>query len=274
MSILAKKSFGQHWLKSKAIVKRIVEAAEISPQDCVLEIGPGKGILTQALLEKTKSVTAVEADRDLVPHLKKKFGEQINLVQGDVLKQTNTKLVETCPCSLKKTCEKRYKFVANLPYNVASAVIAKFLVEEPRPSRMVVMVQREVADRITAKPPQMGLFSVVCQLYADVKKVCHVKPGSFSPPPKVNSTVLQFDLAPLSKKRVRPLETEAIIRLAKAGFRNRRKQLHRNLADAKIVSSERTKQILTKMKLSETARAQELTLKNWITLFQAISKLK
>jgi len=266
MNILAKKSYGQHWLKSQAIVNKIIEAADLKPTDCVLEIGPGKGVLTKALLEKTKNVTAVEADRDLIPDLQKKFGQDLHLIQGNVIKIPNKELVIAC--------DKRYKLVANLPYNITSAALSKFLIEEPRPSCLVVMVQREVADRITAKPGEMGLLSVVCQLHAKIKKICQVKPGSFSPPPKVKSTVLRFDLIAPSKNRLRQVEFEAVICLAKAGFSNRRKQLHRNLADKRIISSEKTKQVLAKLKLSETARAQELSIENWLAFYRAISKLK
>ncbi|MFH1142620.1 MAG: 16S rRNA (adenine(1518)-N(6)/adenine(1519)-N(6))-dimethyltransferase RsmA [Candidatus Uhrbacteria bacterium] len=264
--MFAKKSFGQHWLKSQAIVNKIVEAADLKPSDCVLEIGPGKGVLTQALLAKTKNVTAVEADRDLIPGLQKKFGQDLNLIEGDVIKIANKELVAAG--------DKRYKLVANLPYNITSATLSKFLIEEPRPSCLVVMVQREVADRITAQPGDMGLLSVVCQLHAKIQKICQVKPGSFSPPPKVQSTVLRFDLITPSKNRLREVELEAVIRLAKAGFSSRRKQLHRNLADQRIVSSEKTKQVLAKLKLSDTARAQELSIENWLAFYRAISKLK
>ena len=272
--MFAKKSFGQHWLKSQAIIRKIIDAAEIKPSDCVLEIGPGKGVLTKALLAKSKNVTAVEADRDLFANLEKQFPE-LNLIKGDVIKVPNSELVTACPCSIKNSeCDKRYKLVANLPYNITSAVLSKFLIEEPRPSRMVIMVQREVADRITAKPGQMGLLSVVCQMLAKTKRVCSVKPSAFSPPPKVNSTVLQLDLIPPSQHRLKPMEIEAVIRLAKAGFCNRRKQLQRNLADANVVSTEKTKQVLAKLKLSEMARAQELSIKDWLAFYQAISKLK
>ena len=276
MPIFPKKSFGQHWLKSQAIIKKIITAADLKQTDCVLEIGPGKGVLTKALLEQTKKVIAVEADRELIPHLEDTFGKTLNLIQGNVLKIANQDLVAACPCALNKSkiCDKRYKLVANLPYNITSAVLSKFLIEEPRPASMVVMIQREVADRITAKPGQMGLLSVVCQLHANIKKVCNVKPNAFSPPPKVQSAVLKFDLIPPSKKRLHEIEREAVIRLAKAGFKNRRKQLHKNLADGRIVSSEKTKQVLAKLSLSETARAQELSVQNWLAFYREISKLK
>ncbi len=266
MTIFPKKSFGQHWLKSKPLVEKIVDAAELTGRDHVLEIGPGTGLLTEALVDKTNNLVAVEADRDLIHVLRKKFGPDLNLIKGDILKIPNNEFFSNPKI--------KYKIVANLPYNIASAVIIKFLVEEPRPSRMVVMVQKEVADRITAKPPDMGVLSVVCQLYADVKQVCKVKPGSFSPPPKVDSAVVRFDLVSLSRKKIKPIEAEAIIKLAKAGFASRRKQLQKNLAAAKIVSAERTRLILKKMKLPETARAEELSVKDWITFFRLISKVK
>jgi len=285
MAIFPKKSFGQHWLKNAAVMKKIVDAAEVKSTDRVVEIGPGKGALTKYLVEKAKRVVAVEADRDLIKVLEKKFGENLDIIHADVKKVSNKDIVS--PCSLlhthrPKECkyervanrDTRYKLVGNLPYNIASAIVVKFLVEDPKPVRMVVMVQKEVADRMMAKPGDMGLLSVICQLYASVERVTNVKPGSFHPPPQVDSTVLRFDPIPVSRKKLRPLEAEAIVRLAKAGFANRRKQLSNNLASARIIGAERTRQILKKLKLPETARAQELSVGDWISMYRSISKLK
>lgn len=285
MNFLPKKSFGQHWLKNAAVMKKIVAAAEIKSTDRVLEVGPGKGALTKYLVEKAKRVVVVEADRDLIKGLEKRFKDDLDIIHADVKKVSNRDMVS--PCSLlhthrPKECkyksvasrETRYKMVGNLPYNIASAIVVKFLVEDPKPARMVVMVQKEVADRMLAKPGDMGILSVICQLYADIKRVTNVKPGSFHPRPQVDSTVLRFDPVPVSRKKLRPLEAEAVVRLAKAGFANRRKQLSKNLATARIIGAERAKEILVKLKLPETARAQELSVGDWVSLFRAISKLK
>ncbi|MBU0530994.1 MAG: 16S rRNA (adenine(1518)-N(6)/adenine(1519)-N(6))-dimethyltransferase RsmA [Candidatus Uhrbacteria bacterium] len=285
MTIFPKKSFGQHWLKNAAVMNKIVAAAEIKHTDRVVEVGPGRGALTKYLVEKAKQVVVVEADRDLIEPLQKKFGDKIDIIHADVKKVSNRDLVS--PCSLlhthrPKECkydrvakrDTRYKLVGNLPYNIASAIVVKFLVEDPRPTRMVVMVQKEVADRMLAKPGDMGVLSVICQLYANIKRVTNVKPGSFHPPPQVDSTVLQFDPVPVSRKKLRPLEAEAIIHLAKAGFANRRKQLSKNLSTSRIIGADRAKEILKSLKLPETARAQELSVEQWISLYRAVSKLK
>ncbi|MEK7105577.1 MAG: 16S rRNA (adenine(1518)-N(6)/adenine(1519)-N(6))-dimethyltransferase RsmA [Patescibacteria group bacterium] len=249
--MIAKKSFGQHFLHDMSVVKKIIIAAGIKPGEMVLEVGPGHGVLTTALVDAQAEVIAVEADRDLISELKEKFGNKIELICQDILKFDTEQLG-------------RYKLVANLPYNIASAVIEKFLSAKRSPTRMVIMVQKEVAERILAKPGEMSVLSVACQLYADIKRVTNVAPGAFNPPPKVDSTVIQMDL------KTKGEDNEQIIALAKAGFRSRRKQLHKNLAEANIAQPERTKAALQAMNLPETARAQELSIDQWIKLYDTL----
>jgi len=248
----AKKSFGQNFLVDRSVVKKIVAAAEIIPGETVLEIGPGTGILTQALVDADARVIAVEADRDLIGPLRDTFGSQITLIEGDILSlpATSYKL----PAS--------YKLIANIPYNITSEILFRFLTQEPRPSKMVLMVQREVADRIAAKPPDMSLLSVVCQLYADVKKVANVPKGAFRPSPKVDSAVISLVLQPTPYSR----QPESVIKLAKAGFSHRRKQLHGNLASARIASSPVVKEALARLGLPPTARAENLRVQDWVLL--------
>lgn len=256
--MFAKKSYGQHFLHDRSVVKKIIAAAELAPGDRVLEIGPGTGVLTEALVNTGAHVVAIEADRDLIDGLQKKFGDQIMLISGDALKQNISSLVRG-----------KYQLVSNLPYNVASAVIEKFLSEEPKPSRMVIMVQKEVADRLLAKPGEMSVLSVACQLYADGQRVTNVSPGAFRPMPKVDSTVVRLDVRPATAPG-QPRHPESVIALAKQGFRSRRKQLHRNLEEAGAASSEAVKAMLTKMGLSDRARAQELSVKQWIELYELL----
>jgi 16S rRNA (adenine1518-N6/adenine1519-N6)-dimethyltransferase len=253
----AKKSFGQHFLKDRSVLKKIIAAADIRPGEAVLEIGPGTGVLTQALLDAGANVTAIEADRDLVALLHEKFGDRITLIQANALNVSSFMFHDS-----------GYKLIANIPYNITSAVIEKFLTEDPRPIRMVLLVQKEVADRMTAKPPNMSVLSVACQLYADVKKVANVPPGAFSPPPKVDSAIVVLDVAATFRSPGGGLKTAAtdpehIIALAKAGFRARRKQLHRNLADAGVAPSEMVKKTLEHMGLTPNVRAEQLTVENW-----------
>lgn len=247
----AKKTYGQNFLVDKGVVRKIIEAADIVPGEAVLEVGPGTGALTEALVAAGAKVTAVEADRDLIPALRETFGDTIELVEGDILAY-----------DLPPTA---YKLIANIPYNITSPLLYRFLTAPNPPSRMVLMVQREVADRMAGKPPDMSLLSVVCQLYADVSKVTNVPAGAFRPAPKVDSAVVRLD--------VRPAEVgdpEAVVRTAKAGFSSRRKQLHGNLSGAGIASSQSVKDALTTLNLPPTSRAENLTVHNWIQLSRLI----
>ncbi|MBI2484712.1 ribosomal RNA small subunit methyltransferase A [Candidatus Uhrbacteria bacterium] len=243
----AKKQFGQHFLRDQSVIKKIISSAEITPGEEVLEIGPGEGVLTQALLSAGARVTAVEIDRDLIDALRERFGKSLNLIEGDILSVPLCKLPATS-----------YKLVANLPYNIASAVLEKFFTLPEPPTRFVVMVQREVGERILAQPPHMSLLSVACQMYADARRVTRVPPGAFSPPPKVDSLVVRMDWHP------RVVDPESVIALAKKGFVHPRKQLHRNMEP--LFAREKTKKFLASRSLPETARAQELSVDDWIAI--------
>ncbi|MEI6511373.1 MAG: 16S rRNA (adenine(1518)-N(6)/adenine(1519)-N(6))-dimethyltransferase RsmA [Candidatus Uhrbacteria bacterium] len=266
---VAKKQFGQNFLKDKGIVQKIIKAAEIVPGETVLEIGPGTGILTEALVAAGARVIAVEADRDLIAPLRAQFGDSIELVEGDVIS-----LHHSITQSLNDSSTP-YKLVANIPYNITSKILETFLASKTPPTRMVLMVQLEVADRIAAAPPDMSLLSVVCQAYADVKKVFNVSRTAFKPSPNVDSAVVRLDLhvspphgeegsgVVVAGNRVDP---EKIIRLAKIGFSSRRKQLHRNLTGSNIATSAAVKEALTQIGLPPEARAETLSVHNWIQL--------
>lgn len=247
-------------------MKKIIDASELRQGDLVLEIGPGTGVLTEALVEAGAEVIGVEADLRLVDALREKFGESIELFEGDIFK---VRALDELPLRNNK-----YKLVANIPYNITSEVIQHFLTKDPKPSRMVLMVQKEVADRIVAKPPKMSLLSVVCQLYADCKKVANVPKGAFRPIPKVDSAIVRFDLkrqpSTLSPEKGVNVEgwvdPERVIKLAKVGFSSKRKQLHKNLANAGITSSQNVKKALDNLGLDSRSRAEVLTVKNWVEL--------
>ena len=260
----AKKSYGQNFLVDQTVVAKIIQAADIKKGEMVLEIGPGTGILTKALVESGARVIAIEADIDLIPTLQEQFGETITLIKGDIL-SLDLKDNPLLGNGLS------FKIVANIPYNITSAIIERFFTTSPRPSRMVLMVQKEVAERITAVPPQMSLLSVVCQIYAQCKRVTVVKAGAFRPMPKVDSAVVQFDLyAPdplqtshLVRGRITQ-DPERVIALAKRGFASRRKQLKTNLGK-NIVP------ILQQIGLDEKVRAENLTIEQWMDLSLGLS---
>ncbi len=252
----AKKSFGQNFLADPSVVGKIIAAAGITPGERVLEIGPGTGVLTRGLLETKAHVTAVEADADLIPALRETF-PALDLKEGDIL------ALRAHDASLGGVLEEgKYVLAANIPYNITSAILEEFLRVSPRPKRLVLMVQREVADRMTAIPPQMSLLSVVCQTYAEVKKAFNVPAGAFRPVPKVDSAVVVLELRP------NVADAEKIIALAKAGFSSPRKQLHKNLAQGGRMESPAAKICLERLGLRPDIRAEGLTKDDWRNLWK------
>lgn len=252
----AKKSFGQNFLNDPRVVGKIIAAAELKEGERVLEIGPGTGVLTEGLVEAGANVTAVELDKDLIPALQEKFGRSIELINADVLTLPHEQL----------SALGTYKLIANIPYNITSEIIQKFLTAKSPPERLVLMVQREVADRITAQPPDMSLLAVACQLYAECEKVCNVPAGSFRPIPKVDSAVMRLISRRFPLLEELNLDPEAVMRLARIGFASKRKQLHKNIASSGKASSEEAKNALESLGLDPRVRAEVLTVENWVRL--------
>src|SRR3989344_3180155 len=189
-----KKYLGQHFLKNKKILEEMARAAELSKKDIVLEVGPGRGTLTEILAARAKKVIAVEKDRDLIPVLREKFRDYKNaeIIEGDIL----AKAVKP---PLGGLTAKSYKIVANIPYYITSRFLRIFLSNSKvRPKLMVLMLQKEVAERICAKPPRMSLLALSVQLYAKPEIIRRVSKGQFSPPPKVDSAIIKITpFAPL-----------------------------------------------------------------------------
>ncbi len=238
----AKKSFSQNWLVDVTAIKKIVAAADIKPGESVFEIGPGTGILTRALVEAGAKVTAIETDTSLIEPLREEFGDQIELIEGDALSFTPSM--------------SRYKLVANIPYSITSDILRRYLTINPGPERLVLLVQKEVANRIIAHPPEMSLLSIVCQLYATCSRAGSVPAGAFRPIPKVDSAIVVLERLDLSKSDYHP---EEVISVAKRGFAARRKQLQKNLG-------KEGKEALEATELNPKIRAQELTVNDWIEL--------
>ena len=237
-----KKYLGQHFLKNKKILEEMTRAAEVSKQDIVLEVGPGLGSLTEILAERAGKIIAVEKDHDLISVLREKFLEHKNveIIEGDIL----AKAVK--PPSGGLTA-KSYKIVANIPYYITSRFLRLFLSETKfRPKLMVLMVQKEVAERICARPPQMNLLALSVQAYAKPEIIRYVSKNFFSPPPKVDSAIIKITLRrPTSK-------SERILALAKLAFQQKRKMLRSSIGK--------------KIKLPknyQNARPENLSLKDW-----------
>ncbi|MFH1631886.1 MAG: 16S rRNA (adenine(1518)-N(6)/adenine(1519)-N(6))-dimethyltransferase RsmA [bacterium] len=254
----AKKSYGQHFLKDKNVVKKIVKAADLSSVDFVVEVGPGEGALTEEIVTELQKVqnyrklVLVEADKELIPGLEARFADT-KIIQADAARVDYGKLVPK---------GSSWALVGNLPYNAANAIIMNALKSPARPTHMIVMVQKEVADRMLARAGEMSLLSVAIQIYTNPKRLFNVKPGSFRPQPKVDSSVVQLDIIDSVDRE----HAEALLKIAKAGFSSRRKQLHKNLSAARVASSEKVKDALSEIGLSEKARAQELSVGEWENL--------
>ncbi len=256
----AKKSLGQNFLKSELALRKIIEAGEIKSDDVILEIGPGKGKLTEKLLEHAKIVIAVEKDWELFEFLKTKFGKEIKM---------NT-IILVCEDILQFKIEsykvKSYKVIANIPYNITGAILKKFLTAESQPERMVLMVQHEVAKRITTPGPSStrrggkeSLLSISVKAYGEPKMIMKVPARYFSPAPKVDSAVIAINNISRKFFNENMINEEKFWKIVKAGFAHKRKKLSGNLKGVCQRES------LTSLNL-ENKRAEDLTLSDWIVL--------
>ena len=268
------KRLGQNFLWQKGLLNKMVAAADLNGQDLVLEIGPGLGSLTQALAKKAKRVIAVEKDPRLIPILRANLREfnNIEIIEGDVLKIGIWKLIENCKLKIKD-----YKVVSNLPYYIATAVIRQFLEAENPPELMVLMLQKEVAQRIAARPPKMSLLAVSIQFYADVKIIGYVSRKSFWPKPKVDGAIIKITPHQLPKtsdrlffvrgqSREKKQFRERFFRIVKAGFSQPRKQSLNNLSQGLNLSREEVAVWLNQNKISPQRRPSEIVLENWLAL--------
>jgi 16S rRNA (adenine1518-N6/adenine1519-N6)-dimethyltransferase len=255
------KARGQHLLVDRAALERIVAAAGLDAAGEVLEVGPGIGALTAELSARVRRVVAVEIDRRLIAVLRETAGApNVEIVEADALAVDLGVLFDGRP----------YKMVANLPYGIATALIRKTLYAPPerRPVEMVVMVQREVAARLAARPGAMSVLAVQAQLVADVEVLFEVGPRSFFPPPEVASAVVR--LRPLSGLRVLPAPNEQrFFQTVEAGFRRKRKQLHNALGELGV-GTERIGAALGAAGIDPMRRAETLTLDEWSRLSGAL----
>ena len=257
LGIRPNKGLGQHFLFERGLVERMVRQAGITERDAVLEIGPGLGILTSELLRKAHRVVAVELDRSLAAHLRAAFGDipGFQLVQENALALSSDDLFAP---------GEPFDVVANLPYSAGTAIL-RHLLEQPRkPRRLTVMLQKEVAERLTAHPPEMSVLSVATQFFAEPRLAFSVSPDVFIPPPKVESAVVILEVRdelPL------PLELQPLFfRIVNAGFRQKRKQVANSIADVLRLPKAGIATWLAAAGIDPTRRAETLTVDEWVTL--------
>lgn len=246
----AKKSLGQHFLKSERALSTIIEAAELTGRDTVLEIGPGTGALTEKILATGATVIAVEKDDQLFETLKTKFPE-LQLVHGDILNFDTAKL---------KT--NNWKLVANIPYNITGAILEKFLSASNQPERMVLLVQKEVAERIVARDGKESILSISVKAYGKPRYVEKVLAGSFVPAPKVDSAIIIINY--ISKALFSHFSEKCFFEIVKSGFSSKRKKLSSNLANKfdKIM----VEKAFQELQLDPNIRAEDLKIADWENL--------
>ncbi len=269
----ARKRFGQHWLRSEKILHKILAAAEVTRQDCVLEIGPGTGALTRWLLPLAKAVVAVEIDWDLCRKLADQFAKEENfkLLQGDILELD-------IPAALEQ--DKEYDFglpnkvVANIPYYITGPILEKLLGTIANPKQntydsIVLLVQKEVAERLYAKPGNraFGALSVRVQYLADCEQICIVPAKAFQPPPKVDSAVVRLQPRLPQVVAQHPDHLDQLIKL---GFSSKRKMLRNNLKA--VLDRDVLTQLMSDLVIPETARAEDLSVEQWVALSNTILK--
>ena len=245
------KRLGQNFLSDKRILQKIIGAGELSPSDTVLEIGPGTGNLTKLLAEKAKKVIAVEKDPRLVEFLKVKFCDHknIQIIHGDILKPTTYHLTPT-------TC---YKIIANIPYYITSQFLKNSLTAIPKPKLMVLMVQYEVAKRITARPGEMNLLALSVQIFGKPKIIAKIPRHYFHPSPQVDSAIIK--ITDISDKRLKDndMKEEKLFPFLKKAFGQKRKTLRKSLGIKNLPEK------------YSSARPEELSLEDWVVLARQFS---
>ena len=248
-----KKRFGQHFLRNRGAVDRIVAAVQPQPGEIIVEIGPGEGVLTEKLLE-IAPVVAIEIDRDLAPKLRTRFGERLEVRNEDALDAP----LPAVP----------YRAVGNLPYNVGTAILRRIIADDHW-TRAVFMLQKEVADRLTAKPgdDDYGFLTLYTQLYARATRLMTLEPKSFYPPPKVRSAVVVLE--PDRKA----FASDELLDLLSTAFRMRRKTLVNNLGDWKGRSREDIINALMAAGIDERVRAESLSLDQFETIRGLLTRL-
>ncbi len=250
-----KKSLGQHWLKDPEILADIAEAAELTGDDVVLEIGPGLGTLTSRLLARANSVAAVEFDADLARKLPGQFpGKKLTVVNQDILQFDLNQL------------PKNYKVVANVPYYITSKIVEKLMTAENKPSIAVLLVQKEVAERIAAEAGNMSILSVSVQIFAEAELDIEVPRQFFTPPPKVDSQVVV--LRTRDNLLIIPEDQRGFFRIVKAGFSAKRKKLRSSLSGGLGIDKSVAEELLKNAGISPDARAEDLAIEDWKRLLK------
>lgn len=260
-----RKALGQHFLRDSGILADIVESVRVPEGGVVVEIGAGTGQLTEALLAAGHRVIALEVEERLVPHLRRRFkgNARLSVIQDDA---------RTVDFGAVVPQGTPFAVAGNLPYFAANPIIRHLLEGEPKPREAVVMVQREVARELAAKPGHFSLLTISVQVYAEAEILFDVQPEAFDPPPNVWSSVVRLTLRP--EPLVPPAELEAFFTLVAKTFRNPRKQIHNALAREAGLTPEQAQEALSRAAITPTRRAETLSIAEWRTLQEAANTVR
>lgn len=261
MVVVPKKSLGQHWLTDKEIISSIVDMADLKNHDVVLEIGPGLGTMTREILKRANKVIAVEYDEDLAKKLPSQYpGKNLEVVNQDIL---------TFDLSLLPI---GYKVVANIPYYITNKIIQLLLNSKNKPSKIVLLIQKEVAQRLVSSPGGMSVLSISAQIYADIYLGPVVKREFFTPAPKVDSQVVILEIK--TQPLIEQDKQSDFFRIVKAGFSSKRKKLRSSLSAGLRISKKEAELILKKSSIDPNLRAESLSISDWKKILENISHLQ
>ncbi len=267
-----RRDLGQHFLSDPNLLNKIVQAADLSPETTVLEIGPGLGTLTRHLAQVAGRVIAVELDEAMCQVLRQELAElsNVDVVPGDILKIDPADLLTSSTGETRESTAdaSAYTVVANLPYYITSAAIRHLLEAAPPPRRIVLTVQQEVAQRIVAGPGKMSLLAISVQFYGHPRIVARIPAGAFIPPPQVNSAVIRIDV--YDTPPVEVPSTRAFFQVARAGFSQKRKQLKNALSGGLGLPGDQATVALNHAKIDPRRRAQTLSLAEWAALTRTL----
>lgn len=269
-----KKGLGQNFLADPAALARFAAAADLSPQDLVVEVGAGVGHLTRLLAERAGRVLAVELDGELVAILQEELAHipNVEIVHGDILQLPNPSALLRTGLPIPNLLT--YKVVGNLPYYITSAVLRHFLEEPPRPRLLVVTVQREVAERIVAGPGDLSLLAISVQFYGLPRIVARIPAGAFYPPPQVDSAVLRIDVGEQPAVALpQGVSERDYFRVVKAGFGQRRKTLRNSLSGGLALPPDSVEEALRQAGVDPSRRAQTLSLEEWAGVARMLNML-
>ena len=251
------KALGQNFLMDENILDKIIESAGVSAEDFVIEVGPGLGVLTKKLAKEARKVTAIELDNGLIPLLQKELADykNVEIIHQDALKFTPP--------------NEPYKVVANIPYYITSPLISHFLRSESRPSEMVLLMQKEVADKICAKEGKLNVLAIHVQVFGKPHITARVSKGSFYPEPKIQSAILEIEMFEKPLVDGSNEDLNHFFKIVHAGFSHKRKTLLNSIQRGIVIDPAKVKAALIAAEIDPSARAQHLSIEDWVRLAKA-----